>query len=202
MNTVQYLQQTYSDVAQATGANTPHILYYACASWCAWLLLTHLWCIVRSTAHLNTNSSVPAVWKMLGAAPAITATGTYLYTTATLLIDCVEYVVAEGFSEKAVTWAFTLSLTQITWVSAVITFAFPAVTLIAEDTAQYINHHFALSYLHGRIWRINEKNNPNDNYSRFTDSTWTAELEEMQVERVTPANTAGATTTILIVANP
>jgi len=26
MNTVQHLQQTYPDVVQATGANTPHIL--------------------------------------------------------------------------------------------------------------------------------------------------------------------------------
>lgn len=202
MNTVQHLQQTYPDVVQATGANTPHILYYACASWCAWLLLTHLWCIIRTTAHLDTTKPIPTVWKMLGAAPAITATGTYLYTTATLLIDCVEYVVAEGFSEKAVTWAFTLSLTQITWVSAVITFAFPAVTLIAKDIAQYINHHLALSYLYGRVRKINQKNNPNDNYSGYTIPTWKEELEEMQTERVTPANTAGATTTIHVVANP
>ena len=127
---------------------------------------------------------------MLGAAPAITATGTYLYTTATLLIDCVEYVVAEGFSEKAVTWAFTLSLTQITWVSAVITFAFPAITLIAKDIAQYINRLFALSYLYGRVRRINQKSNPNDNHSRYTTPTWLEELEEMQTERIAPANTA------------
>lgn len=201
MNTVQHLQQTYPDVAQATGANTPHILYYACASWCAWLLLTHLWCIIRTTAHLDTTKPIPTVWKMLGAAPVITATGTYLYTTATLLIDSVEYVVAGGFSEKAVTWAFTLSLTQITWVSAVITFAFPAVTLIAKDIAQYINRLFALSYLYGRVRRINQKNNPNDNYRGYTIPTWKEELEAMQTERVTPANPTGATT-ILVVSNP